>query len=211
MLIYWHLIAQRRGTMSSDPSNKNRRKLLTSVASVMGGIGIAGTAYPLVHSMSPSAQALADAANVKVDISDLLPGQIKVVTWRRLPVWILHRTSEMIADLESFDDQLRDPFSEITSQQPEYAKNRNRSIKPEYLVVIGVCTHLGCSPEYTPDKIKEVEDWWKGGFFCHCHLSAYDYAGRVFKGKPAPMNLPVPPYKFLSDTLIEIGDQEEHA
>lgn len=199
--------------MSSELGSKSRRNLLTKTASVIGGFGVAGTAYPLVQSMSPSEKAKAEGANVLVDISDLSPGEMKVIEWRRLPVWILHRTPEMLTDLSLFDRKLKDPASKKTSQQPDYARNPFRSIKPEYLVVIGSCTHLGCSPQFTPDHgAQEVGDWWKGGFFCRCHSSEYDLAGRVFKGRsPAPLNLPVPPYKYISDTVIQIGDQEERS
>ena len=197
--------------MSSKPDSKSRRTLLTRTASLIGGLGIASTAYPLVHSMSPSAKALAEGVNVTVDISKLQPGQMIITEWRKLPVWILHRTPEMIADLPSFNSKLKDPDSKRTTQQPQYAQNIHRSIKPEYLVVIGHCTHLGCSPQFAPEHGFElVGDWWKGGFYCACHSSEYDFAGRVFKGRsPAPLNLAVPPHKFLSDTLIQIGDQEE--
>lgn len=197
--------------MPSEISSKSRRKLLTKAAAIVGGLGIATSAYPLVQSMSPSEKAKLAGANVYVDIGDIPPGKMKTVEWRRLPVWILHRTPEMLEQLSSFDYKLKDPESRQTSQQPEYARNPYRSIKPEFLVLVGNCTHLGCTPNLTPELgIEEIGDWWKGGFFCHCHNSEYDYAGRVFKGRsPAPLNLPVPPHKYISDTILRIGDQAE--
>lgn len=193
------------------PKNSQRRDLLKTSTALVGGIGIGALAVPLARSLSPSARAQAEGANVEVDISKLNPGELLIVKWRRMPVWILHRTPEMLSDLGSFQNQLKDPNSERETQQPEYAKNPHRSIKPEILVVMGLCTHLGCSPNYKPEHaIPEVGDWWKGGFYCPCHQSEYDLAGRVFKGRsPAPLNLPVPPHSYLSESKILIGDNEE--
>jgi len=177
---------------------------------VLGGIGVGAVAVPLLSSLSPSAEARAGGADVEVDISKLAAGELMIARWRRMPVWILRRTPAMLDDLAQFKDRLKDPDSDIASQQPAYARNPHRSIKPEILVVMGLCTHLGCSPGYKPEHgIREIGDWWKGGFFCPCHFSEYDLAGRVFKGRsPAPLNLPVPPHQYLSEQLLLIGNDE---
>jgi len=143
---------------------------------------------------------------VEADISKLEDGQMIRVQWRGKPVWVVKRTEEMLAELPGLDDKLRDPES-VDPQQPEYAQNVNRSIKPEILVAIGICTHLGCSPSFAPEAEPQPYDAeWKGGFFCVCHGSRFDLAGRVFKAVPAPLNLEVPPYKYISESLILIGD-----
>lgn len=197
--------------MDDDAKNLKRRDLLRSSTALVGGIGIGAFAIPLLSSLSPSARAKAQGADVEVDISKLAPGQLLIAKWRRMPVWILHRTPEMLRDMALNAGRLKDPESERETQQPDYARNPHRSIRPEILVVIGICTHLGCSPNFKPEHgIEEVGDWWKGGFFCPCHYSEYDLAGRVFKGRsPAPLNLPVPPHKYLSDTTILIGNDEK--
>ncbi len=194
--------------MAKNPLDSGRRKVLVTTAALLGGVGVTGTAVPFVESMLPSARARALGADVEVDIGGLQPGELKIVEWRGMPVWILRRTPRMLADLETLVDRLKDPDSEAESQQPPYARNRYRSIKPEYLVVVGICTHLGCSPTYRPQpSIPEVGAWWRGGFFCPCHYSDYDLAGRVFADRsPAPLNLPVPPHQYLSATRIRIGD-----
>lgn len=194
-----------------DAKKSQRRDLLKTTTALVGGIGIGAFTIPLASSLSPSARAQAGGADVEVDISKLNPGQLLIVKWRRMPVWVLNRTPEMLSELENLQDKLKDPNSERETQQPEYARNPHRSIKPEILVVMGVCTHLGCSPNYRPEHgIKEIGDWWKGGFFCSCHQSEYDLAGRVFKGRsPAPLNLPVPPHRYLSETAILIGDNKK--
>lgn len=195
--------------MSGEPVDSNRRQVITAAISAVGGVGVGAAAIPFAASLLPSAKARAAGADVEVDISDLGPGEMKVVEWRRMPVWILRRTPDMLKALAAYESRLKDPSSERESQQPEYARNAFRSIKPEYLVVVGVCTHLGCSPRYMPRRIDEsVPDWWAGGFRCPCHKSIFDLAGRVFQEmSPAPMNLPVPPYQYLADTRIRIGDQ----
>ena len=143
---------------------------------------------------------------MEVDISKLEPGQKINVEWRGKPVWVVKRTPDMLGSLPGMDGSMADPASEAP-QQPDYAKNANRSIKPEVLVLVGICTHLGCSPTYRPEVAPEdMGADWKGGFFCPCHGSSFDLAGRVFKGVPAPTNLVIPPYRFLSDTLILVGD-----
>lgn len=196
--------------MQDDNQNggidKKRRHFLTTAATVVGGAGVLATAVPFVSTLSPSAKTKAIGGPVEVDVSGLKPGERKTVKWRGKPVWILRRSEEALAELSEMVDTLRDPESKV-EQQPEYAKNGHRSVNPEYLVVIGLCTHLGCSPNYLARN--EPHDFgadWKGGFFCPCHGSKFDLAGRVFKGVPAPANLMVPQYQFISETTILIGD-----
>ena len=192
--------------MSNEDFDNSRRRFLTTIATVVGGVGVVATAVPFISTMTPSAKTKAIGAPVEVDISDLKPGEKITVKWQGKPVWILRRSEKSLTDLEILDSQVRDPDSSV-EQQPDYAKNEYRSRMGEYLVVIGLCTHLGCSPTYTPvDEQHNLGPEWKGGFFCPCHGSSFDLAGRVFKGVPAPANLIVPPYQFLSDTRILIGD-----
>jgi ubiquinol-cytochrome c reductase iron-sulfur subunit len=192
--------------MSTEGVNTNRRRFLTAATTVVGGIGAAFVAVPFIASMQPSAKAQAAGAPVEADIAKLEPGQRIIVEWRGKPVWIVRRTKEMLEALPSLDGQLRDPQSEVASQQPSYAKNSHRAIKEEYLVVVGICTHLGCSPTYRPELAPaDLGADWKGGFFCPCHGSRFDLAGRVYQGVPAPTNLEVPPYKYLSDSRIIVG------
>jgi ubiquinol-cytochrome c reductase iron-sulfur subunit len=195
--------------MSDDAVDPRRRRFLTGTTVVIGGIGAAFTAVPFVSSFQPSARAKAIGAPVEVDISKLESGQRLVQKWRGKPVWVVRRTPEMIETLKSFDPAtLRDANSD-KSEQPEYAKNAWRSEKPEYLVLVGICTHLGCSPSYLPQAgAPEVGSTWQGGFFCPCHGSKFDLAGRVFDGVPAPSNMVVPPYQFLSDTKIMVGEDK---
>ena len=191
------------------PLDLDRRKILTTAASIIGCAGVVGAAMPITASMMPSEKVKALGADVAVDISGIRPGEMKVVEWRRQPVWILSRTKEMLNDIAATENHLKDPRSIKKSQQPDYARNRYRSVNEKYLVVVGICTHLGCAPRYMPEHgIKQVGEWWKGGFFCPCHDSSYDLAGRVFKGSPAPMNLPVPPHYFVNNNVLVIGDQE---
>jgi ubiquinol-cytochrome c reductase iron-sulfur subunit len=170
-------------------------------------VGALATAIPFVSTLSPSAKTKAIGGPVEIDIAGLKPGERKIVKWRGKPVWILRRSEEAVADLAGMTEILRDPESEV-EQQPAYAKNDHRSINPEYLVVVGLCTHLGCSPNYLArnDESHDFGADWKGGFFCPCHGSKFDLAGRVFKGVPAPANLLVPKYQFISETKILIGD-----
>ena len=191
--------------MHNGEIDLHRRRFLTTAATVVGGVGVAATTIPFISTMTPSAKTKAIGAPIEVDISDLKPGELKRVKWQGKPVWILNRSQQALSDLSVLDSEVRDPGSEV-NQQPTYAKNEHRSIKPEYLVVIGLCTHLGCSPNYFPADAEGLGPEWKGGFFCPCHGSRFDLAGRVYKGVPAPANLVVPPYKFLSDTRILIGD-----
>jgi ubiquinol-cytochrome c reductase iron-sulfur subunit len=183
-----------------------KRKFLIAATTAFGGVAAAGVAVPLVMSMLPSARAKAAGAPVEVDISKVEPGMLLTVEWRGKPVWIVNRTKEMLDLLAKHDDQLSDPKSE-QPQQPDYCKNATRSIKPEYLVAVGICTHLGCSPS---EKLKLGSDSglgadWPGGFFCPCHGSRFDLAARVYKNVPAPINLEIPPHQYLSDAKLLIG------
>ncbi len=193
-------------TSFRDAADPKRRRMLVTGASVVGGLGALALVTPLVSSMSPSERAKAAGAPVEADISKLTPGQLLTVEWRGKPVWIVRRTEEALASLQEVRGELSDPDSD-QEQQPSYAKNENRSINPEVLVMIGICTHLGCSPTYRPDIAPaDLGADWKGGFFCPCHGSKFDYAGRVYAGVPAPTNLEVPPHEYLSDSLIIIGE-----
>jgi len=191
--------------MSSD-EGLSRRHFLTVATTAVGGVGVALAAVPFLASWKPSARAQAAGAPVEVDISKLEEGGLLRVEWRGKPVWVVKRTPQMLANLESSDVDLRDPGS-VDSEQPEYAQNELRSLKPEILVLVANCTHLGCVPtdrfEVAPADLGAD---WVGGFFCPCHGSKFDLAGRVFAGVPAPTNLSVPPYRFLSDNLILVGD-----
>ncbi len=188
--------------------DKKRRRLLTTGVGVVGAAGAAALLVPLVSSMSPSARARAAGAPVEIDISKLEEGQRVIVEWRGKPVWVLKRTPALLEGLDAVEGNLRDIESDA-SIQPEYAKNSYRSIKPEILVMVGICTHLGCSPTYRPEVAPaDLGDDWQGGFFCPCHGSRFDISGRVYKGVPAPTNLDVPPHQYLSDTRILIGADE---
>lgn len=188
-----------------------KRRFLTKTAAVVGAVGVGFLAVPFVSSMQPSAKAEALGAPVEVDIEKLEPGQRVVVLWRGKPVWVVKRTPEVLATLVELDDILLDPESN-QSEQPVASKNEARSIKPEIFVAIGICTHLGCSPVYRPDVAPDdLGPDWKGGFFCPCHGSKFDMAGRVYKGVPAPVNLEIPPYYFASDTRIVVGLEGEKA
>lgn len=192
--------------MSKDGINVERRRFLTAATTVIGGIGAAYIAVPFLASWRPSAKAEAAGAPVEVDISKLNAGEQITVEWRGKPIWIVRRTDQMLAELPKLDDNLRDPNSQV-EQQPEYCQNGHRSIKPEYFVAIGICTHLGCVPTYRPQP-GSVDATWPGGFFCPCHGSKFDMAGRVYKGVPAPTNLEIPPYKYLAETKVLIGVDE---
>jgi ubiquinol-cytochrome c reductase iron-sulfur subunit len=185
------------------------RRQMILLTAVTASVGVAVTAVPFVSSFAPSERALAMGTSVAVDISDLVPGGLKTIEWRGKPVWILRRTPEMLANLPSLDTLLVDPSSK-KNQQPEYARNPQRSIKPEIFVGVGICTHLGCSPSQVPIGTSNpgVGDDWKGGFFCPCHGSTFDLAGRVYKNKPAPTNLEVPPHKYLADSKLLIGEDD---
>lgn len=189
--------------------NLNRRRFLTKATSVVGGVGIAYAAFPFLASWQPSARALAAGAPIEADISKLKPGEQVVYEWRGKPVFIMRRTKEIVDELANLNDRLRDPFSD-ESEQPSYTKNAHRSIKEEYFVTIGICTHLGCTPLFKPE-IGTISSSWPGGYFCPCHGSGYDLAGRVFKDVPAPTNLPIPPHKYVKDKLILIGVDEQES
>ena len=194
----------------SQKIDRTRRNLIVAT-SVAGGAASVGAAVPFVLSMWPSERARAAGAPVEVDVSRMEPGELKIFEWRGKPVWVIRRTKEMIESLKAVTDRLRDPGSR-SSDQPEYATNEVRARKGEYMVMEGVCTHLGCSPQMKTGEAKaEMGADWIGGFYCPCHGSKFDYAGRVFKGAPAPLNLPVPPHVYVSDTTILIGDDKKGA
>jgi len=190
--------------MSNAPVNTGRRKFLTLTTGVVGGVGAVAVAVPFVKSWSPSEKAKAAGAPVAVDISKIQPGQLIRVEWRGKPVWIVSRTQKIIDELATLNGQLRDPDSE-EPQQPDYAINPGRSLKPEIFLAVGLCTHLGCSPTYLPDSFSEQVEGVESGFFCPCHGSKFDMAGRVFQNVPAPLNLVIPPHYYTSDTTILIG------
>ncbi len=195
--------------MANEGVNQGRRRFLVAATTVVGGAGVVAAAIPFLASWQPSARAQAAGAPVEVDISQIEPGQLIRVEWRGQPVWVLRRTEEMLESLDVLTPRLRDPDSEVESQQPSYAQNTHRSIKPEYLVVIGVCTHLGCSPAFRPEVAPDdLGPEWRGGFFCGCHGSRFDLAGRVYRNLPAPTNLVIPPHVYLSDTLLLVGEDE---
>lgn len=198
--------------MSTEGVDKGRRRFLTAATTVVGGVGTAYVIAPFVLSMQPSARAQAAGAPVEADVSKLEPGQMLTVEWRGKPVWLIRRSEKTLEDLASNNDSLRDPQSQVETQQPAYAQNEFRSIKPEYLVLVGICTHLGCSPTYRPELAPaDLGPEWKGGFFCPCHGSKFDMAGRVFQGVPAPTNLEVPPYKYLSENVLLVGEDDQGA
>ena len=198
--------------MAGSNVDRGKRRFLVAATSVMGGVAGVAVAVPFAMSMNPSAQARAAGAPVEVDISKVEPGMMITIEWRGKPVWIVRRTPEMLASLPKIDGEVSDPKSSV-KQQPDYAKNESRSIKPEYLVLVGICTHLGCSPsqKLAAGTDEGMGSDWPGGFFCPCHGSKFDLAGRVFKGVPAPINLEVPPYAYLSDTRLIIGSDSKGA
>jgi ubiquinol-cytochrome c reductase iron-sulfur subunit len=194
------------------PIEDDRRSALISTC-VVAGVGTVAAATPFVLSFQPSERAKAAGAPVEADVGSIAPGEMKTFEWQGKPVWVLHRTPEMLESIRRADDRVNDPKSERTAPgypaTPKYAKNEYRSIKPELLVVIGICTHLGCSPRGPFGPGSNPQLGGDQGFVCPCHGSTFDLAGRVFKNKPAPDNLPVPPYKFLSDTVVLIGDDSK--
>jgi len=203
--------------MADESVNPGRRRFLTTTTAVVGAVGAAFAAVPFVGSLQPSARAKVSGAPLKVDISKLEMGQMmkvgsNVPQWRGQPIWIFRRPPDLVANLAANHDQLRDPESKNAEQQPGYIKGDTRSIKPEIMVLVGICTHLGCSPLFKPEVVPQNFDAdWKGGFFCPCHGSRFDMAGRVYKGVPAPDNLKVPPYRFLDDNHLMIGVDPEGA
>lgn len=195
--------------MSDSDSNAvdiKRRRILIGATSVVGAVGTVAFASPLVISWKPSARALNAGAPVEMNFSKLQPGMKMQAVWQGKPIWVVNRTEKMLADLPGIDSSLADPGSEVVTQQPDYAKNAVRSRKPEIMVLIGICTHLGCSPTFRPELAPaDLGADWKGGFFCPCHGSKFDLAGRVFKSVPAPTNLEVPKHYFKTDNIILIG------
>ena len=198
--------------MSNDGVNKGRRRLLIGATSAAGAVGAIGVAVPFVASWNPSAKAKAAGAPVKADISKLEPGQQMIVEWRGKPGWVVRRTEEALANLEKLNGQLADPSSE-KPQQPEYIPGTSaRSLRPEIMVMVGICTHLGCSPTYRPEVAPDdMGPEWLGGFFCPCHGSRFDLSGRVYAGVPAPTNLVIPPHSYLDDNTLVIGVDTETA
>lgn len=195
--------------MASDGVNRGRRRFLTAATSVVAGIGAVIALIPFIKAWKPSAKVRAAGAPVEVDVGDLRPGEMMTVEWRGRPIWIVRRTPEMLEKLPGLDSKLLDPESQA-EQQPRYAQNEWRSIEPDLLVTIGLCTHLGCVPTFVPNAGPTPFDSdWQGGFMCPCHLSKFDMAGRVFSGVPAPANLVVPPYRFLDERRILIGADSE--
>ena len=192
--------------MANEEVNIGRRRFLTATTAVVGAVGAGFAAVPFIKSWSPSARARFAGAPVTQDISALADGQQLVINWRGQPIYIARRTKAMLDVMKSLDPTLADPNSANADQQPKYAQNPTRSIKPEISVLVGVCTHLGCAPEFLPEvKPEPFDPNWKGGYFCPCHKSRYDLAGRVLKAQPAPANLPVPPYHFENDNTLVIG------
>jgi ubiquinol-cytochrome c reductase iron-sulfur subunit len=197
--------------MSDGGVNTSRRRFLTVATATVGGAGVVGVAVPFLGSWNPSAKAQAAGAPVKADISKLMPGEMVTIEWRGKPVFVVRRTAEQLANLAKLNDAVADPQSE-RPQQPAYIHGIERSVKPEYLVLVGLCTHLGCSPKIRPEVAPaDLGKDWLGGFFCPCHGSRFDLSGRVFKGVPAPANLEVPPYRFESDTVLVIGEDSKVA
>ena len=198
--------------MSQDGVNKTRRTLLVGATAGVGAVGAGFMAVPFVGSWLPSEKAKAAGAPAKVDVSKIEPGAMLTAEWRGKPVYIARRTDAVIANLPKLNDRLKDPSNDVKTQQPAYADNINRSRKPELIVLLGVCTHLGCAPKYFPEVVPQQFDAeWQGGWFCPCHGSRFDLSGRVFKGSPAAINLEVPPYMFESDSVVVIGVDEEKA
>jgi ubiquinol-cytochrome c reductase iron-sulfur subunit len=195
--------------MSVEQKMDSSRRTLLVATSAAGGVAAVATAVPFVASLTPSDRAKAAGAPVEADISQLAPGEMMTVEWRGKPVWILRRTPEMLASLDKTESLVADPESR-QPQQPDYARNQHRSIKPEYLVVVGICTHLGCSPSerFRTGAASGISPDWPGGYFCPCHGSAFDLAGRVYRSMPAPTNLEVPPHMYLTDTTLLIGEDK---
>lgn len=193
--------------MDNHEINQGRRRFLVLTTAGAGGLAAAGVAAPFVASWFPSEKAKAAGAPIEIDVSKIESGQMLTAEWQGKPIWVVNRTDQQLKDLKGLNGVLTDPNSEV-NHQPEDCKNETRSIKPNVLVAIGICTHLGCSPTYRPDIAPaDLGAEWKGGFFCPCHGSKFDIAGRVYAGAPAPTNLVVPPHKYLSDTTILVGDE----
>jgi len=197
--------------MNQEGVDNSKRQFLTTALTVVGAVGTGYLAVPFLSQMQPSAKAMAAGAPVEVDISKIEPGQLIRVAWRGKPVWVLSRTPEILDILEKDTAKLADPNSH-ESKQPEYINDPLRSIKPEIFIAVGLCTHLGCSPTFRPEIApNDLGPDWNGGFFCPCHGSGFDLAGRVYRSVPAPTNLEVPPYRYITDTLIIIGEDNAEA
>jgi ubiquinol-cytochrome c reductase iron-sulfur subunit len=195
--------------MINEGVDKSKRQFLTSALTVVGAVGTGYLAVPFLAQMQPSVKAMAAGAPVEIDLSKMESGQLLRAAWRGKPVWVLNRTPKVLEDLKTLDDQLSDPMSQA-SIQPASSKNRFRSIKPEIFITLGLCTHLGCSPTFRPEVAPaDLGEKWKGGFFCPCHGSRFDLAGRVYSGVPAPTNLEIPPHQYLTETRLLIGETAE--
>jgi ubiquinol-cytochrome c reductase iron-sulfur subunit len=195
--------------MAKQEVDQGKRKFLIAATSIAGGVAAAAVAVPFVTSMMPSERAKAAGAPVEADISKIEAGSMITVEWRGKPVWIVNRSQAMLDTLANHDDKLSDPKLEVASQQPEYCTNPARAIKSNIMVLVGICTHLGCSPSPKLQTGADMGSDWPGGFFCPCHGSKFDLAGRVFKGSPAPINLVVPPHKYISDSVLLIGADDK--
>ena len=198
--------------MSNMSVDTSKRRFLVNMTGAIGGVAAAATAIPFVMSMTPSARAKAAGAPVEVDLSKVEPGMLLTVEWRGKPVWVVNRTKEMLDLLGKHDDRLTDPTSDASDHQPEYCHNATRSIKPQFLIAVGICTHLGCSPTYRKEVgPADLGADWPGGFFCPCHGSRFDLAARVFNGSPAPTNLVIPPHMYLTDSKVLVGEDKAAA
>jgi ubiquinol-cytochrome c reductase iron-sulfur subunit len=197
--------------MANQQVDQGKRRFLIAATTAVGGVAAAAVAVPFITSMLPSERAKAAGAPVEADISKIESGAMITVEWRGKPVWLINRSQEMMTALVKHDDKLSDPKLEVTTQQPAYCQNASRSIKSNLMVLVGICTHLGCSPSPKLQAGNEMGADWPGGFFCPCHGSRFDLAGRVFKGSPAPINLVVPPHKYINDNLLLIGEDDKGA
>lgn len=197
--------------MANQEVDQGKRRFLIAATAAVGGVATAAVAVPFVSSMLPSERAKAAGAPVEADISKIEPGAMITVEWRGKPVWIVNRTQEMLDALDEHKDKLSDPMSEVASQQPEYCDNPTRSIKSNLAVLVGICTHLGCSPSPKLQPNGDMGSDWPGGFFCPCHGSKFDLAGRVFQGSPAPINLVVPPHQYIGENIVLIGEDSQGA
>jgi ubiquinol-cytochrome c reductase iron-sulfur subunit len=193
---------------SDDPSDSRRRRTLVRLTAARPPAAAAGSAVPFLASLAPSERAKAAGAPVEVPLAGLKPGELHTVEWRGRPVWILRRSPQMLERLASAEPFLSDPKSAVASQQPDYAQNATRSIEPEVFVTIALCTHLGCIPSYYPEP-DSLQPGWPGGFYCPCHGSKFDLAGRVYRGSPAPTNLVIPPHQYLSQQTLRVGEDEK--
>ncbi|MGB1951470.1 MAG: ubiquinol-cytochrome c reductase iron-sulfur subunit [Marinobacter sp.] len=197
--------------MSNGDVSQGRRRFLIGATSVVGGVGVVGATVPFVASWNPSAKAEAAGAPVTANVSKLEPGQQMTVEWRGKPVWIVRRTPEMLENIEKLNDRVKDPQSEGAAQ-PAYIEGIHRAVKEEYVVLVGICTHLGCSPQFRPEVAPaDLGENWLGGFYCACHGSRYDLSGRVYANQPAPQNLEIPPYRFDDDNTLTVGLDPEGA